>query len=152
MWVNALRSGDYKQSAGALRIEYPNRKIPDRFKFCCLGVACAVYTQETDKKFRWVANDLCWGEDNIEGERLMGVLRKGEAHLILPQQVANWLGIEMDPVLGEDDLGRDIQASGANDDLHWTFKRIARAVEKRYLTDDEEEVVAVEYFTPSSNV
>lgn len=36
-WVQALRSGEYKQGKDALR---------DNDKFCCLGVACEVYKKE----------------------------------------------------------------------------------------------------------
>lgn len=35
-WVAALRSGEYKQGRGALRI----RNSDDSWNFCCLGVAC----------------------------------------------------------------------------------------------------------------
>jgi hypothetical protein len=39
-WVVALRSGDYKQGAGALRIvEHPNT---NRYRYCCLGVLCDI--------------------------------------------------------------------------------------------------------------
>lgn len=34
LWVEALRSGEYEQTNGALRYED---------KFCCLGVACDLY-------------------------------------------------------------------------------------------------------------
>ena len=39
-WVEALRSGEYKQGVGCL---YDSRHD----KYCCLGVACKVYEKET---------------------------------------------------------------------------------------------------------
>ena len=36
-WVKALRSGEFEQGTGYLR---------KGDKFCCLGVACAVYQDE----------------------------------------------------------------------------------------------------------
>jgi len=37
LWIEALRSGEYKQGRGALR---------EWDKFCCLGVACELYQRE----------------------------------------------------------------------------------------------------------
>ncbi|WP_290738295.1 hypothetical protein [Haliea sp.] len=39
-WVDALRSGEYKQGVGQLYNQ-------DLDKYCCLGVACKVYEKET---------------------------------------------------------------------------------------------------------
>ena len=39
-WVEALRSGEYKQEVGYLRKDN---------KFCCLGVLCDIYEKETGK-------------------------------------------------------------------------------------------------------
>ena len=40
-WVEALRSGKYSQTT---------KKLQDEKGFCCLGVACKVYEQETGNK------------------------------------------------------------------------------------------------------
>lgn len=42
-WVNALRSGDYKQTAGALNLADG---------YCCLGVACDVFIPKIDQERR----------------------------------------------------------------------------------------------------
>lgn len=47
-WIEALRSGKYKQTQG--RLERDN-------KFCCLGVACEVLIPE-EKKLRNIYNEL----------------------------------------------------------------------------------------------
>jgi hypothetical protein len=36
-WIDALRSGEYKQAVGALA-----QQIPEGIGFCCLGVACVI--------------------------------------------------------------------------------------------------------------
>lgn len=43
-WLKVLRSGEYEQGRGQLRSDN---------KFCCLGVLCEIYRQETGKG-RWV--------------------------------------------------------------------------------------------------
>ena len=40
-WIDALISGEYNQTKGTLQ---------DKKGFCCLGVACKVYEQETGNK------------------------------------------------------------------------------------------------------
>ena len=39
-WIKALKSGNYKQGAGALRRE--NEQLIPQTEYCCLGVACSV--------------------------------------------------------------------------------------------------------------
>lgn len=46
-WLAALRSGDYKQGTDRLRIENT---------FCCLGVLCDLYAQET--KTDWIVDEI----------------------------------------------------------------------------------------------
>lgn len=47
-WVEALRSGKYKQTAGFLR---------DDFGFCCLGVLCDVVASEVGGT--WINGSFC---------------------------------------------------------------------------------------------
>jgi hypothetical protein len=42
-WVNALRSGEYKQQTGGLGFE---KLSTGELKFCCLGVLCDLYVKE----------------------------------------------------------------------------------------------------------
>lgn len=42
-WMNALRSGEYKQSTGHLRNDYG---------FCCLGVLCDIFDNQ-----RWIRDN-----------------------------------------------------------------------------------------------
>ena len=47
LWLDALRSGDYKQTISTLRYED---------KFCCLGVACDVYIKNAGMG-KWLTRD-----------------------------------------------------------------------------------------------
>lgn len=64
-WVDALRSGKYKQGIGQLR---------RGDTFCCLGVACDIAREDLKEEWR--------GED-FDGN-----------DLILPTSVQMWLGME----------------------------------------------------------
>ena len=44
MWLDALRSGEYKQGQLALRTED---------SFCCLGVLCDLHRKNSDDKLEW---------------------------------------------------------------------------------------------------
>ena len=68
-WVEALRSGKYKQGTGQLRYEE---------EFCCLGVACDLYDAS-----RW--------ETDKDGE-----LTFMDEMSVLPIKVMDWLGLEYD--------------------------------------------------------
>lgn len=98
MWINALRSGKYKQTIGSLRNE-PDDGV---YTYCCLGVLTELYAKK--KKFRW--------------ERL------GSDYL--PKVVMKWAGLKnMDPELTPDNT-----CSEANDNMEYSFKRIATLIEK----------------------
>ncbi len=49
-WVEALRSGDYKQCRYVLR--------DDTNSYCCLGVLCDIYSKETGKPFPSSPNEV----------------------------------------------------------------------------------------------
>jgi hypothetical protein len=76
-WVQALRSGKYKQTQGALtRVNKDGTAI-----HCCLGVACDLYLAEHPQFPVKEANDY---------RRLYG---KGKLAAILPAEVQDWLGM-----------------------------------------------------------
>ncbi len=52
-WVKALRSGEYKQG-------YDRLQNPETKGYCCLGVLCKVYEEETSNQMR---NTLLNDED-----------------------------------------------------------------------------------------
>ena len=61
-WVEALRSGKFKQNIGALR---------EGDKFCCLGVACEIFKDELGLKY-----DSVLGSYNGECAVLPNVVRE----------------------------------------------------------------------------
>lgn len=65
-WIEALRSGNYKQGRGQLRNH--------RNEYCCLGVLCDIHAQETGRK---------WSKNNYDGE-----------YSKLNTEVAIWAGLE----------------------------------------------------------
>ncbi len=86
LWVQALRSGDYEQTQGALcrtRDSGPGGNLtPRQAGYCCLGVACDVYQKNEGGLRLGTDDDLDDGYQTFDGEE--GVL---------PDIVADWLGI-----------------------------------------------------------
>lgn len=109
-WVKALRSGEYKQIQGRLRVGDA---------FCCLGVACNLFSK-TNTKANWV-----WGPDeynnNVDTYHFLGTTS------VLPASVREWLGLNT--------LHGDLRTlSGSslvslNDDEMFTFDQIADEIE-----------------------
>ena len=67
-----MRSGEYRQSKYALR---------DDKGFCCLGVACDLYSKETGKG-EWKIETVISNRYSFRGEQSA-----------LPSDVSDWLGI-----------------------------------------------------------
>lgn len=136
-WVEALRSGKFKQTRGKLRSR--------NAAYCCLGVVCEL--AEMPKVYRgqeYVYGDaevlaidpadLGWNDDTPDRfwERF--------SPTGLPLAGQEWLGVSSDsPRLAEpvvvkvyDDGTESTEASliELNDTYEWTFAQIADAVEK----------------------
>lgn len=75
-WVDALYSGKYKQGMGQLR--------SIKNKFCCLGVLCDLYAQETG---------TTWTKD------VAGNYSMGEENDVLPFEVCEWASIDRSPAV-----------------------------------------------------
>ena len=93
--VEALRSGEFTQGQKRLRRDDA---------FCCLGVACSVYTEETGHG-RWHAN-------SATGTYLF-ISDDGESVTSLPFAVKEWLGFSghggefsTGSLMGLNDVGR----------------------------------------------
>ena len=71
-WIDSLRSGNYEQGQRYLRTDKG---------FCCLGVACDLYSKETGK-VEWKKNS-----------NLSNLYYFGENGFDLPRKVSNWLGL-----------------------------------------------------------
>ena len=102
-WLEALRSGEYKQGKGILK--------DDKDNYCCLGVLCQIHSKETNTE---------WGVN--EGNNLFNYLNDSFA---LPNVVFNWANLEsQSPMIGE------ISLIFSNDDLGYSFNQIADEIEK----------------------
>ncbi len=124
LWVKALRSDEYKQGKYCLI---------DGNRYCCLGVAAAVYSKNTDKPL----------------ESLVNLDRDPTA--MLPSDIAEYFGLtnmttaELPPGLPYNDMIKNIMLTGIlvklNDGLSYSFKEIADLIEKDYINkewnDDE---------------
>lgn len=127
-WVDALRSGDYKQGEGALVSGSDSDK-----HYCCLGVACAI-----------AANEGIVSYDGSGGYNRHGEYEDYSDHsdTELPEVVKVWLGVNaVDPLIATSGEGVEerIHAINANDSLGWSFEQIASAVERTYLGSESNE-------------
>ncbi|KKM24113.1 hypothetical protein LCGC14_1608420 [marine sediment metagenome] len=134
-WVEALRSGLYKQGTTVLKIlPTGQRKLT---RFCCLGVLCDLYEQETGNKLDWQSEHFC--EKNWLGvcESSLG----GVTTITLPDVVRNWAGLSNnDPYVYLTKTEKEI-AGGSTEtlaelnDAGVKFKSIARAIEVTFLNE-----------------
>lgn len=137
MWIQALRSGGYKQGRGNLKVITPQTGSAS---YCCLGVACEVamgngvqmaldfYPVENSCP-SWPAyvHGLDSGCTSKHGVRFAGT---GSS---LPNRVQEWLGIDSD-----DPEICGVSTISANDSFGWDFNQIADALEKTYGLSPQE--------------
>lgn len=106
-WLDALRSGKYKQGVGALRKR--------GYKFCCLGVLCDIV-----KPSSWTIcrGTICYQMGNSTG--------------LPPKEVLEVCGI-VDDFFGFDGIG--FRLTTMNDSENKTFNEIADFIEEK-ISDD----------------
>ncbi len=103
-WINALKSKEYQQGYEALRRDD---------KYCCLGVLCDIYVNET--------NDAKWSEKGLYFER------EHSANSYLPEKIWEWTGLKNpDPMINE----KAETLSSLNDRLQLNFEKIADLIER----------------------
>lgn len=109
LWIDALRSGEYKQGQNRLRL---------RDEFCCLGVLCDLHQKENPTLGRWVYGYAYASAPNQH----TNVQFEGK---LLPFMVAKWSGLnDHDPYLNDKN-----RASSLND-AGMSFPQIADLIEK----------------------
>ena len=102
-WLNALRSGDYKQTKSCLH---------KGDGFCCLGVLCDLYGKEHNVEWKLVDAGIYYEFQDKKA--------------ILPLSVIEWAGVEDDnPEICETPLSR-------LNDTGYTFNEIADIIEKHF--------------------
>lgn len=134
-WVDALRSGNFKQTKGRLsKIENDGSRT-----FCCLGVLCElakdeIGLEETYREGLWFRG--YGGEFAYNG-----------CETLPPDSVEDFLGepgFDWEVKLHEDVLYEDgeevmyeagdlVELAELNDEGDWTFAQIADAIESQYL-------------------
>ena len=121
-WVDALRSGKYTQTRGALRSDEGNNP-----KFCCLGVACDLYAKETSMDGWWRKSK------NGEFPLYKFVSGCSSSEDALPILVAEWLGLKtVEGAFIPDHTGLRLGSLIAlNDDLRLDFAQIADIIESQ---------------------
>jgi|ERR1044072_1710710 hypothetical protein len=106
-WIAALRSGNYRQTTGALE---------DNYGFCCLGVACKVLIP---------ADKLTYKEGTLRTKLISGGVPEGQNNAPL------WLKL-----INEDFEKRHGKCLiTLNDTDKESFETIANLLEKYYLSD-----------------
>lgn len=117
LWIDALRSGEFKQGKFENYIPDADSSVPGTGSYCCLGVACAVAERNGAPIL-----DVPW-----------------RTHGTLPAKVRAWFGIpDSNPYLGVDPGKGYLHATHVNDHLNWTFDQIADAVERRFIKEEND--------------
>lgn len=128
-WVDALRSGDYKQTSGVLGRERDGER-----SYCCLGVLCQVA----------VGHDII-AEPDVHGRELQyanfaSTMPPPEVRQALAEGGEDrfyWEVNTPEELLQEEDSYSDvIDLTDLNDTHKYTFDQIADAIETTYLSSD----------------
>lgn len=77
LWIEALRSGKYRQGVGVLHRTFPDGEGTASL-YCCLGVACDLYAQTHQIEI---------------SEQRPGIIRYEMVEGYLPWKVQEWLGL-----------------------------------------------------------
>jgi hypothetical protein len=131
-WVQALRSGKFKQGTGTLK-QFNSKGDAQH---CCLGVLCELYNDSMRKSKKKTLPEKVYDNDMDFSH---GYCRFGGKRDDLPKEVMKWSGIQdsigMFPrkVTDNNDFFEDGEYSLADlNDTGRKFKTIANIIEKNY--------------------
>lgn len=110
-WIEALRSGKYKQVQAALRRSSG---------YCCLGVAC-----DLSGLTEWTTHDIDNG-----GNQWYSYF---DEECILPSEVADYFGVPTEVALSTIPEGQDAKTLIGMNDAGETFEKIAEFIEKDWI-------------------
>lgn len=122
MWLDALRSGEYKQTRNSLC---------DTQGFCCLGVLSDLYLKENpEAKAKWSTGGNTVGFQYIakDGEEIWDIE-------FLPRPVMEWAGLtddNPDVVFVNEGRQYEIPLSNLNDESGYNFKEIAEILAQNF--------------------
>ena len=121
-WVEALRSGKYKQATGRLR------RVDG---YCCLGVLCNLYKEShqdcnwSDDLYEGSHQDCNWSEESDCFCFVIHEENTDPAMDFLPEKVVEWAGLDSsDPQYDGDETLVGLNDRGA------TFDEIADVIEE----------------------
>lgn len=136
-WVDALRSGEYKQATGRLgRHDSWTDHYGETYQpgHCCLGVLC-----ELAAKAGVITR--------VEDPAFQGLIKYDSEVNVLPSRVAYWAGLDscnptVDyPIVWADEAGTVDQGtdtlSTLNDEQDMSFDQIADAIEMKFLAKSD---------------
>lgn len=139
-WLEALRSGEYKQGRNYLKATDKNGV--DRF--CCLGVLCDLYVKDHVTK-HWEVDVLETDSEKDGSRRIVYGLNNN--HVDLPDRVMKWAGLKdsnPDIVFLESELSPEkrkslcfsyidlnLDLATLNDSERRRFKFIAKIIEEQ---------------------
>jgi len=121
IWTDALDSGEYLQCQNAL--EHTDKA--GVVKNCCLGVLCRKFEQHTGVKLNWEEGGILFLTKDGDEEKTW----------TLPQEVADWAGLDANPKLRpilldnqyHENYQGKVTASGLNDNGA-TFTEISQLI------------------------
>jgi len=115
-WLEALRSGKYKQGFGELKTKEG---------YCCLGVLCDLYTKSKEGK----ENKAKFVRKGILKNKRYSFIENGIAErFVTPESVMRWAGLKSNnPHAGEEG---GMSLAGWNDNSEIGFEGIADKIEK----------------------
>ena len=127
LWVDALRSGEYRQTRGYLTVQHivDDETVTEH---CCLGVACEVA----------ISNGLELSRNSDETTVTYGG-HEEDQHL--PIEVQQWLGLSgMDPEVTRETANgfESTELTACNDTHLMSFSDIADAIEATYLQKEQQ--------------
>ncbi len=119
-WINALRSGEYKQGKGQLRYSINGLEL-----FCCLGVLCDIVIKENPDIGKWGFEDKSKVTDKVDAHLEID----GESYGgYLPFKICDITGVS---TKGEFNENRPTLAS-YNDIQGYGFNEIADLIERNF--------------------
>jgi hypothetical protein len=117
LWIDALRSGKYKQTIGTLKSSTGH---------CCLGVLCELYIENTGVG-TWITKSNIYTVDP-SSLTFKDTFNMREAITCLPTSVQRWAEVDKNPTVKF--LGTNMLLSIINDQKN-SFEKIADLIEEQ---------------------
>ncbi len=123
-WVDALRSGRFKQGRSRLAIRFGGEE-----EHCCLGVASVLAMESgVSVDCEWTVSTRAMATDG-EQQAVFTWAGEDRESSFLPDPVATWLGLPSIPLVGV------VHSLSALNDGGHDYNQIADLIEAEWLTD-----------------